>query len=98
VGPTCLAQPRRVTALEGVVLRVAELLPGREKALDLGRTGAGQLVQGPRRDRRLSQCLDHGRAIAIGGLRERLRQRVAGGDERLERLAVQRIEPGCLHQ
>ena len=80
------------------MLRVAELVPRRKEALDLGRAGVGQLVQRPGSDGWLAQCLDDGRAFAIGGLHERLRQGVAGGDERLERLAVQRVEPGRLHQ
>src|SRR5207244_1425688 len=63
VGPAGIPQPRRVTALEGVVLRVAELVPRRKEALDLGRAGVGQLVQRPGSDGWLAQCLDDGRAF-----------------------------------
>ena len=83
-----------------LLLRRAQLLAGREQALDLLRPPPRQLVQRPRRERRLAERLDRVGLVAMPLLAQRLRALVArareiSGRQRIElvRRLLHRLAP-----
>ena len=97
--------PRRLLAAGGIAQRPRVAAPGQEVLLrpgervagvpqrpGLGRPGPDGLVDRPRGDGRLGQRLDGGRVLAAPVGAQRLGERVALGDEALEREPVEAVD------
>ncbi len=82
---------------ERCLLRRSQLRPRLEEGIDAVGVAVGELVERPGRYGRLAEGLDRG-ALRVAGVLARAHQRVAGGDERLGRLAEERPNIGIVEE
>ena len=78
-------------------LRLAQCVAGAQQPIDLGAAGADQLVDRPRRHRRLAQGRDRRRLLALARRPQRAHQRRAFRDEPVQRHAVEVVELHAHH-
>src|SRR5919197_2877200 len=92
LGPLCLGQSARILSGKDVLVRLAQAVPGVEEEVDVPPLFSRELVDRPRRDRRLAELLDLLRGLAIPGRPQLAHEAVTLGNERLGLEPVEPIE------